>query len=61
MTTQHNFFETKVNYTGVDEATGKQVKLSDSYLIDALSFSEGKEIIMSRDKVIEIINENKWF
>ena len=42
MTTQHNFFETKVNYTGVDEATGKQVKLSDSYLIDALSFSEAE-------------------
>lgn len=42
MTTQHNFFETKVNYTGIDEATGKQVKLSDSYLIDALSFSEAE-------------------
>jgi len=42
MTTQHNFFETKVNYTGIDESTGKQVKLSDSYLIDALSFTEAE-------------------
>jgi len=42
MVTQHNYFETKVNYTGIDEVTGKQVKLSDSYLIDALSFSEAE-------------------
>lgn len=68
MATQHNFFETKVNYTGIDESTGKQVKLSDSYLIDALSFTEAEartikevEPYMSGEFSVEALKRSKIY
>jgi len=68
MATQHNFFETKVNYAGIDESTGKQVKLSDSYLIDALSFSEAEartikevEPFMSGEFSVEALKRSKIY
>ncbi len=37
-----NFFECKVSHDQTDEATGKKKKLTDTYMVDALSFSEAE-------------------
>ncbi|MBP5423381.1 MAG: DUF4494 domain-containing protein [Paludibacteraceae bacterium] len=37
-----NFFECKVSHDQVEETTGKKKKITDTYLVDALSFSEAE-------------------
>jgi len=34
-----NLFECKVKYTKIDENTGKEKKVTETYLIDAVSFT----------------------
>ena len=38
----NNWFECKVKYVKVDEVSGKEKKVSESYLIDAVSFTEAE-------------------
>lgn len=40
-----NWFECKVNYTKIDEKTGKDKKVTEPYLVDAVSFTEAEERI----------------
>lgn len=47
-----NLFEVKVKYTGIDESTGKEKKLTDCYLIDAVSFTDAEAIITSEMEAI---------
>ena len=37
-----NFFECKVSHDQVEESTGKKKKITDTYMVDALSFSEAE-------------------
>ena len=37
-----NLFECKVKYTKIDENTGKEKKVTETYLIDAVSFTEAE-------------------
>lgn len=37
-----NFFECKVSHDQVEESTGKKKKMTDTYMVDALSFSEAE-------------------
>lgn len=38
----HNWFECKVKYTKIDEKTGKEKKVNEPYLVDAISFTEAE-------------------
>ena len=38
----NNWFECKVKYVKTDEISGKEKKVSESYLVDALSFTEAE-------------------
>jgi len=38
----HNWFECKIKYQKIDEATGKDKTIKESYLIDAVSFTEAE-------------------
>lgn len=49
MVTMHNWFECKVTYDKISLDDGKQKKVSDVYLIDAMSFSEAEA------RVIEVV------
>nr|WP_319401556.1 DUF4494 domain-containing protein [uncultured Carboxylicivirga sp.] len=40
-----NLFECKVKYEKIDEASGKEKKVSETYLIDAVSFTEAESRI----------------
>ena len=40
-----NWFECKVNYTKIDEKTGKDKKVTEPYLVDAVSFTDAEERI----------------
>lgn len=40
-----NFFECRVKYTAIDSVTGKNRKISEPYLIDALSYTEAEKKI----------------
>lgn len=40
-----NWFECKVRYTKIDEKTGKDKKVNEPYLVDAVSFTEAEERI----------------
>jgi hypothetical protein len=40
-----NWFECKVRYTKIDEKTGKEKKVNEPYLVDAISFTEAEERI----------------
>jgi hypothetical protein len=37
-----NFFECKVSHDQIEEQTGKKKKITDTYMVDALSFSEAE-------------------
>ena len=63
----HDHFEENSSEYG-DEWDGVEDLIKKHFNFNAINeaapelwFPEGKEIIMSRDEVIEIINENKWF
>ena len=38
----NNWFECKVKYVKVDEVSGKEKKVSEPYLVDAMSFTEAE-------------------
>jgi hypothetical protein len=38
----NNWFECKVKYVKIDEVSGKERKVSESYLVDAVSFTEAE-------------------
>ena len=38
----HNWFECKVRYTKIDDKTGKEKKVNEPYLVDAISFTEAE-------------------
>lgn len=38
-----NFFEAKVKYIKIDEATGKEKKVNASFLVDAVSYTEAEQ------------------
>lgn len=38
----NNWFECKVKYTKIDEISGKEKKVSEPYLVDAVSFTEAE-------------------
>jgi hypothetical protein len=40
-----NWFECKIRYTKIDEKTGKDKKVNEPYLVDAISFTEAEERI----------------
>lgn len=40
-----NWFECKIRYTKIDEKTGKEKKVNEPYLVDAISFTEAEERI----------------
>lgn len=40
-----NWFECKVRYTKIDEKTGREKKVTETYLVDAVSFTEAEERI----------------
>jgi len=46
MVTMHNWFETKIQYEKLSTDDGKQKKSSDSYLVDAMSFTEAEARII---------------
>lgn len=46
MVTMHNWFECKIQYDKIGTDDGKQKKVTDTYLIDALSFTEAEERII---------------
>jgi hypothetical protein len=37
-----NWFECKIRYTKIDEKTGKEKKVTEPYLVDAISFTEAE-------------------
>ncbi len=39
----HNWFECKIKYQKIDEATGKDKTIKEAHLIDAVSFTEAEE------------------
>ncbi|SKB59333.1 DUF4494 domain-containing protein [Alkalitalea saponilacus] len=41
----HTWFECKVKYIKIDETTGKEKKVSEPYLVDAVSFTEAESRI----------------
>lgn len=48
-----NLFECKVKYEKVDEASGQQKKVNETYLIDAVSFTEAESrIYQEMEKMI---------
>jgi hypothetical protein len=42
----HNWFETKIQYDKIGTDDGKQKKVTDTYLVDALSFTEAEARII---------------
>lgn len=46
MVTMHNWFECKIQYEKLSTDDGKQKKSSDSYLVDAMSFTEAEARII---------------
>lgn len=67
MATQHNFFETKVVFDTMSDG-GKVVKETESYLVDALSFSEAEartikevEPYMSGEFSVEALKRSKIY
>lgn len=67
MTTQHNFFETKVVFDTMSDG-GKVVKETESYLVDAISFSEAEartikevEPYMSGEFSVEALKRSKIY
>lgn len=46
MVTMHNWFECKIQYEKLNPDDGKQKKSTDTYLIDALSFTEAEARII---------------
>jgi hypothetical protein len=40
-----NWFECKVRYTKIDDKSGKEKKVNEPYLVDAISFTEAEERI----------------
>jgi len=42
MVTMHNWFECKIQYEKLSTEDGKQKKVADTYLVDALSFTEAE-------------------
>ena len=40
-----SWFECKIRYTKIDEKTGKEKKVNEPYLVDAISFTEAEERI----------------
>jgi len=67
MVTQHNFFETKVVFDTMSDG-GKVVKETESYLVDALSFSEAEaltikevEPYMSGEFSVEALKRSKIY
>jgi len=46
MVTMHNWFECKIQYEKLSPDDGKQKKSSDSYLVDAMSFTEAEARII---------------
>ena len=49
MVTMHNWFECKIQYDKIGIDDGKQKKVTDTYLIDALSFTEAEA------RIIEVV------
>ena len=45
-----NWFECKVKYTKIDDKTGKEKKVTEAYLVDAVSFTEAEERIYNELK-----------
>ena len=43
-----NWFECKVKYEKIDEQTGKEKKISEPYLVDAMSFTEAESRIYEK-------------
>jgi len=41
-----NWFECRVKYTKIDEKTGKEKRVTEPYLVDAISFTEAEERIV---------------
>jgi hypothetical protein len=41
----HTWFECKVRYIKVDEKSGKEKKITEPYLVDAVSFTEAESRI----------------
>lgn len=41
----HNWFECKVKYVKIDETSGKEKKVNEPYLVDAVSFTEAENRI----------------
>lgn len=42
MITMHNWFECQIKYEKISQDDGKQKKVTDTYLVDAMSFSEAE-------------------
>lgn len=62
----HSYFEVKIQYVAVSDKTGKPAKITELYLIDAVSFTEAEAIttkaIMERtigDFLIKSISRSK--
>jgi hypothetical protein len=49
MVTMHNWFECKIQYDKIGIDDGKQKKVTDTYLVDALSFTEAEA------RIIEVV------
>lgn len=49
MVTMHNWFECKIQYDKIGTDDGKQKKVTDTYLVDALSFTEAEA------RIIEVV------
>lgn len=47
-----NWFESKVKYTGVDES-GKEKKMTETYLVDAMSYTEAEARTVERFKDVQ--------
>jgi hypothetical protein len=41
----NNYFEVRVKFSGIDEASGKEKKFNNLYLVDAMSFTEAESKI----------------
>ena len=61
----NNYFEVKAKYTKIDEATGKEKKVTEAYLVDALSVTEAEartvkklEQIISGEFTVKSANES---
>lgn len=49
----NNWFECKVKYTKIDEQTGKEKRVTEPYLIDAISFTEAeKRMTEEAEKIV---------